>query len=46
MVLGARDPFVRLSLPLCAIFSGGSLMVALRPELSEEEPTLAPLLDL
>ena len=48
VVLGARDPFVEAELASLRDFQrrGGSLMVALRPELSEEEPTLAPLLDL
>jgi hypothetical protein len=48
VVLGARDPFVEAEIASLGDFQnrGGSLMIALRPELSEEEPALASLLDL
>lgn len=48
VVLGARDPFVEAEIASLGDFQnrGGSLMIALRPELSEKEPALAPLLDL
>ena len=48
VVLGARDPFVDAEIASLRDFQnrGGSLMIALRPELSEQEPTMAPLLDL
>ena len=48
LILGPRDPFVEAELVQLQEFkdSGGSLMITLRPDMSEDDSSLAPLLDL